>query len=57
MLTKNLQIKGKRKSIFVSVVVMKLKTKHTPNANIVLINVSKITNIKNGLKNIKKITL
>lgn len=33
------------------------ETKHTPNANIVLINVSKITNIKNGLKNIKKITL
>lgn len=57
MLTKNLQIRGKRKSIFVFVVVRKLKVKHTTNANIVLISVSKITNIKNGLKNINKITL
>ena len=46
MLTKNLQIRGKRKSIFVFVVVRKLKVKHTTNANIVLISVSKITNIK-----------
>nr|DAU97028.1 MAG TPA: hypothetical protein [Bacteriophage sp.] len=57
MLTKNLQIRGKRKNIFVFVVVKKSKVKHTTNENIVLINVSKITNTKNGLKNIKKITL
>lgn len=57
MLTKNLQIRGKRKSIFVFVVVRKSKVKHTTNVNIVLISVSKITNIKNGLKNINKITL